>query len=116
MSPAHPKSLHQITRRFYRQLKAIDRKLIRLSAALAFPQAPAITVAPVPPSPVRQREYGDLTGAVMGALRSGPKTKREILTELHAQAFPFGGPPREVLDSVLYSRNFRRAGKLFWLA
>ena len=116
MSPAHPKSLHQITRRFYRQLKAIDQKLVRLSAELACSKAPVASVTPVPPPPVRQREYGDLTGAVMGALMSGPKTKREILTELHAQAFPFGGPPREVLDSVLYSRNFRRAGKLFWLA
>lgn len=114
MPQAHPKSLHQITRRFYRQLKAIDQKLIRLSAELAN-RKPA-SVGPPPPAPAPHREYGDLTGAVMSALRSGPKTKREILTEMHAQAFPFGGAPREVLDSVLYSRNFRRAGKLFWLA
>jgi len=107
MSEVESKAFHQITRRIFRQLQTIDRKLIRLGAALARPEAPVAS----PP-----REYCDLTWAALASLLPGPKTKREIRAELHAQGFAFGGPPLKVLDLVLYTKRFRRAGRLFWRA
>ncbi len=96
--------IQQAVRRVCRQLQELERR--------------GVALPPPPPSGARGplRQYGDLTGAVMAALRPGPRTKREILGELQAQAFAFGGPARQVLDSVLYTKRFRRKGKLFWLA
>lgn len=104
LNPMELQVIQQAVRRVCRQLQKRER--------LGVPLPP-----PPPPGPRGQfRQYGDLTGAVMYALRPGPRTKKQILGELQAQAFAFGGPPRQVLDSVLYTKRFRRKGKLFWLA
>jgi hypothetical protein len=66
--------------------------------------------------PGQKRHYGDLTAAVKQALESGALTKRAIVERLQAVNLLTEPNPLKVLDSVLYTPHFERAGKLFSLA
>jgi hypothetical protein len=83
---------------------------------------PATSVSPTlpsaaPPSPVQpRRSNAGLRQAVTALLADGPLTKDQLVEKLLAQKFEFYGMPKPALDPVLYSKKFRREGRLFSLA
>jgi hypothetical protein len=70
-----------------------------------------------PPSQGRA-PYGTLTTFVKGILKAGPQPKKTIIVMLSRQGYPWpaGKSPSIVLDSVIYTKHFRREGKEFRLA
>lgn len=111
--------------------EALQRRKLDMETELAHIQklldGQNITVKTVPPStesmatpPVvlraAQGSNRGLGQMVVNLLRDGPLTKDQIVERLQAQKFEFFGKPKPALDAVLYTKKFRRQGKLFELA
>lgn len=62
------------------------------------------------------RRKGELTRAIIAVLQQGPRTKDQILEQLRSDRVLAAGDGREVLDSVIYTKHFRRIGGKFSLA
>lgn len=77
---------------------------------------PPISAPAQPSSPLPRHSNAGLRQAVIGLLTHGPLTKDQIIARLRDQKFEFFGQPKPALDAVLYTKKFRREGKLFGLA
>ena len=102
--------LRQRRERLLQELALLDRTLALPPHVIQKPRAKR------PHYHCPERAYGALTQAVKDALANGPRTKREVLAALERSGVPLGGAPLEVVDSVIYTRHFKRDGQLFALA
>ena len=94
----------------------LQAELAQIRSALKGLPAPlSPSAAPVPPPPKPSQRTG-LDTAVAVVLAFGPLTKEQILEKLRAQAFPLPENPHIALNGVIYTRRFRRDGKLFSVA
>ncbi len=83
------------------------------------PEVLPVKSAPPPPppnEPPRRSNSGLCQAVTELMLQHGALTKDQIVAHLLAKKFEFFGKPKPALDPVLYSKKFRRDGKLFGLA
>lgn len=107
-------SLQQRQKELEAELEQV-RKLLGGEPAADLKTISPPAMPPAPSTPQRRSNAG-LRQALLALLATGPLTKDQIVERLLAQKFEFFGKPKTGLDAVLYTKKFRREGKLFGLA
>lgn len=110
-------SLQQRQKELEAELQQVRKLLGDEPAADLNTNSPA-AMPPVtrPPLTPQRRSNAGLRQALITLLANGPLTKDQIVEQLLARKFEFFGKPKPALDCVLYTKRFRREGKLFGLA
>ena len=98
--------------------QALERELTEIKAALEPSALASEVVNPTAEyAPLANRASRTvLTSALTAILKDGPHTKKQIIERLRVDGLLAGDSPRIALDPIIYSKRFRRVGKLFSLA